>query len=127
MYQDLSVEPAVHQQEDWAQCLPGFQLTHTLHLVSVLSMDVVSRVTAHLHEQQASVGHLVVSRSGDVLAQTIVLDDMTERRAKDLREQLLTLDGVLRIRLEHRFVRRNAGNDVRHARQADRPQSVARA
>ncbi|KVM72181.1 hypothetical protein WJ59_05405 [Burkholderia gladioli] len=53
-----------------------------------------------------------MSRCRELLTQTIVLDGIGERRARLLREQLLALDGVLRIRLEHRFVRVDAGDDA---------------
>ena len=105
MRQTLASQPAVDHVENWSPCLPGSQLTHILHLVSVARQDVVSRVKAHLRAQQASVSDFVVLRSGDVLDQKIVLDGIGERAANALREQLLILDGVLRIRLEHRFVR----------------------
>ncbi|QCP54752.1 hypothetical protein FAZ95_38530 [Trinickia violacea] len=107
MRQATSSQPAAADPvENWSQCLPGFQLTHIIHLVSVASRDVVARVKAYLSEQEASVSDFVVLRSGDVLDQKIVLDGIGERRAKALREQLLILDGVLRIRVEHCFVRR---------------------
>jgi hypothetical protein len=105
MRQALSSQPAVDHVESWSQCLPGSQLTHIIHLISVASRDVVSRVKAHLSEQEASVRDFVVLRSGDVLDQKIVLDGIGERQADVLREQLLILDGVLRVRLEHRLVR----------------------
>ncbi|HLX00962.1 MAG TPA: hypothetical protein VKS80_02460 [Trinickia sp.] len=105
MRQSLSSQPAVDPVENGLPCLPGSQLTHILHLVSVARQDVVSCVKAHLRAQEASVSDFVVLRSGDVLDQKIVLDGLGERRANALREQLLILDGVLRIRLEHRLVR----------------------
>jgi hypothetical protein len=112
MHQTLSPQPAADHVENWSQCLPGSQLTHILHLVSAARQDVVSRVKAHLRAQQASVRDFVVLRSGDVLDQKIVLDGIDERGASALREQLLILDGVLRIRLEHRFVRGRGSNGV---------------
>jgi hypothetical protein len=105
MRQTLSSQPAVDHVENGSPCLPGAQLTHILHLVSVARQDVVSRVKAHLRAQEASVRDFVVRRSGEVLDQKIVLDGIGEQGAKVLREQLLILDGVLRIRLEHHFTR----------------------
>ena len=90
---------------DWAHCLPGFKLTHTIHLVSSLSLNIVSAAAAILEVQKASVERWTITRFGDVLEQRIVLDEMTERQAVLLREQLVVLDGVLRARIEHHFVR----------------------
>lgn len=120
MRQDVSAQPAADHVENWSPCLPGFQLTHILHVVSVASMDVVSRVAAHLNDQHGSVSNFVVLRSGNILDQKIVLDGIGERQAKLLRERLLILDGVLRIRLEHRFVRPGSKKAVENDRPSDR-------
>lgn len=121
MREDISSQPAVDHAENWSRHLPGFQLTHVIHLVSIASMDVVSRVAAHLKDQQVCVSNFVVLRSGNILDQKIVLDGIGERQAKLLREKLLILDGVLRIRLEHLFVR----PDSNKAMANDRPSSRA--
>ena len=115
MREEVSSQPAVDHVENWSHYLPGFQLTHTIHLVSVAGMDVVSRVATHLKDQQASVSNFVVLRSGNLLDQKIVLDGIGERQANLLREGLLILDGVLRIRLEHRFVRPGSKKAVENA------------
>jgi hypothetical protein len=93
MHQDLSAHSTIDQEESGSQYLPGFRLTHTIHLASVANMDVVSRVAAHLKDQQASVSHFTVLRSGHLLDQKIVLDGIGERQAELLRERLLVLDG----------------------------------
>ncbi|CAG9273690.1 hypothetical protein [Paraburkholderia unamae] len=104
MRQDTSAtSPAVC--EDWSHVLPGFTLTHTVHLVSGLNLGVVSTAAAVLESETAAVDRWAVTRCGDVLEQKIVLSDMTEGQAVRLREQLAALDGVLRTRMEHHFVR----------------------
>ncbi|MFL9866603.1 hypothetical protein PQR67_20705 [Paraburkholderia fungorum] len=120
MREDISSQPAVDHAENWSRHLPGFQLTHVIHLVSIASMDVVSRVAAHLKDQQVSVSSFVVLRSGNILDQKIVLDDIGERQAKLLREKLLILDGVLRIRLEHLFVRPDSNRATENRRPSGR-------
>jgi hypothetical protein len=109
----LSPAPAIG--EDWSHYLPGFTLTHTVHLVSSLNLGVVSTAAAVLDGEKVAVDCWAVTRCGDILEQRIVLSDMTERQAVRLRERLAMLDGVLRSRMEHHFVR---------ARSADR-ESVA--
>jgi hypothetical protein len=94
--------------EDWSHCLPGFTLTHTVHLVSDLDLGVVSSAAAVLEGENAAVDRWAVTRCGDVLEQKIVLGEMSERQAIGLREQLAALDGVLRTRMEHHFVRGRA-------------------
>jgi hypothetical protein len=104
MRQD-TVTPSSQIPADWSQCLPGLRLTHTLHLVSSLNSGVVSTAAAVLEGEKAAVDRWAVTRCGDVLEQKIVLGEMTERQADELRDQLAALDGVLRTRMEHHFVR----------------------
>ncbi|WP_175022394.1 MULTISPECIES: hypothetical protein [Burkholderia] len=91
--------------EDWSQFLPGFTLTHTVHLVSRRNPGIVSTAAAVLEGETATVDRWAITRCGDVLEQKIVLGEMTERQAVRLRERLAGLDGVLRTRVEHHFVR----------------------
>ncbi|MGN6230595.1 MAG: hypothetical protein ACTHNZ_05450 [Trinickia sp.] len=98
-----SLSPTV--SESWSHCLPGFKLTHTVHLVSSLDLDVVSTAADVLKAEDAAVERWVVTRCGEVLEQKIVLGEMTEKQAVRLRDQLAGLDGVLRARIEHQFVR----------------------
>jgi len=103
MRQDTSASSPVCT--DWSHFLPGFTLTHTVHLVSRLNLGIVSTAAAVLEGETATVDRWAVTRCGDVLEQTIVLGEMTEEQAIRLREQLAALDGVLRTRMEHQFVR----------------------
>jgi hypothetical protein len=104
MRQDtLTSSPA--SREDWSRALPGVTLTHTVHLVSSLSASVESSAAALIEGEQAAVDRWAVSRCRGVIEQTIVLAGITEKRAVRLREQLAALDGVLRTRVEHQFVR----------------------
>ncbi|NIE65864.1 hypothetical protein [Burkholderia sp. Ax-1719] len=104
MRQDtLTSSPAVC--EDWSHALGGVKLTHTVHLVSSSSAGVESRAAALIEDENAAVDRWAVSRCRGVVEQTIVLAGITERRAVKLREQLAALDGVLRTRVEHQFVR----------------------
>lgn len=91
--------------EDWSHCLPGFKLTHTVHLVSTSNLGVVSTAAALLEDEEVAVDEWAVTRRGGNLEQRIGLGEMTERRAVELREQLAGLNGVLRARIEHHFVR----------------------
>ncbi|ORT83915.1 hypothetical protein B7G54_20935 [Burkholderia puraquae] len=91
--------------EDWSHFLPGFTLTHTVHLVSRLNPGIVSTAAAVLEGETATVDRWAIARCGDVLEQKIVLGEMTEGQAVRLRERLAALDGVLRTRMEHHFVR----------------------
>lgn len=90
---------------DWSHFLPGFTLTHTVHLVSRPNLGIVSTAAAVLEGETAAVDRWAVTRCGDVLEQKIVLGEMTEGQAIRLRTQLAALDGVLRTRIEHHFVR----------------------
>ncbi|AQQ35834.1 hypothetical protein A8E95_07995 [Burkholderia cenocepacia] len=91
--------------EDWSHFLPGFTLTHTVHLVSRRNPGIVSTAAAVLEGETATVDRWAITRCGDVLEQKIVLGEMTEGQAVRLRERLAALDGVLRTRVEHHFVR----------------------
>lgn len=91
--------------EGWSQFLPGFTLTHTVHLVSRRNPGIVSTAAAVLEGETATVDRWAITRCGDVLEQKIVLGEMTEGQAVRLRERLAGLDGVLRTRVEHHFVR----------------------
>lgn len=90
---------------DWSDCLPGFKLTHTVHVVSCVDLGVVSAAAEVLKAEEAVIERWLVTRCGEVLEQRIVLDEMTEERAVRLREQLAGLHGVMRTRIEHHFVR----------------------
>ncbi|MCA7996716.1 hypothetical protein [Burkholderia metallica] len=94
--------------EDWSHFLPGFTLTHTVHLVSGLNPGIVSTAAAVLEGETATVDRWAIARCGDVLEQKIVLAEMTEGQAVRLRDRLAALDGVLRTRIEHHFVRAGA-------------------
>ncbi|AQH01488.1 hypothetical protein A9R05_21985 [Burkholderia sp. KK1] len=83
--------------------LPGFKLTHTVHLVSDSNLSVISEAADVLKSEGIEVDHWTVVRRGDVLEQNILLGDMSEARASQLRTQLATLEGILRTRLEHHF------------------------
>ncbi|KWO40812.1 hypothetical protein WT97_20220 [Burkholderia sp. MSMB1459WGS] len=91
--------------EDWSHFLPGFTLTHTVHLVSRRLPGIVSTAEAVLEGETATVDRWAITRCGDVLEQKIVLGEMTEGQAVRLRERLAALEGVLRARVEHHFVR----------------------
>lgn len=91
--------------EDWSHFLPGFTLTHTVHLVSRRNPGIVSTAAAVLEGETATVDRWAITRCGDVLEQKIVLGEMTEGQAVRLRERLAALEGVLRTRVEHHFVR----------------------
>ncbi|WP_175014985.1 hypothetical protein [Burkholderia lata] len=103
--------------EDWSQFLPGFTLTHTVHLVSRRNPGIVSTAAAVLEGETATVDRWAITRCGDVLEQKIVLGEMTEGQAVRLRERLAALEGVLRARVEHHFVRGGsaASNDARES------------
>ncbi|QGZ59086.1 hypothetical protein [Paraburkholderia acidiphila] len=107
MRQDIPAALATSSSvcEDFAHCLPGFTLTHTVHLVSGLDLGVVSTAAGVLDGEQVVVDRWAVTRCGDVLEQKIVFGEMTEGRATRLREQLAAVDGVLRAKIEHHFVR----------------------
>ncbi|MFW2270873.1 hypothetical protein [Burkholderia orbicola] len=94
--------------EDWSHFLPGFTLTHTVHLVSRLNPGIVSTAAAVLEGETATVDRWAITRCGDVLEQKIVLGEMTEGQAVRLRERLAAVEGVLRTRVEHHFVRAGA-------------------
>ncbi|KVL08050.1 hypothetical protein WS95_31990 [Burkholderia sp. MSMB1826] len=94
--------------EDWSHFLPGFTLTHTVHLVSRRLPGIVSTAEAVLEGETATVDRWAITRCGDVLEQKIVLGEMTEGQAVRLRERLAALEGVLRARVEHHFVRAGA-------------------
>jgi len=91
--------------EDWSHSLPGFKLTHTVRLVSRPNPGVVSTAAAVLEGEAVAVDQWAVTRRGDVFEQRIVFSEMTETQAVRVREQLAALDGVLRTRMEHHFVR----------------------
>ncbi|MBR8294324.1 hypothetical protein KDW63_09035 [Burkholderia cenocepacia] len=102
--------------EDWSHFLPGFTLTHTVHLVSRRNPGIVSTAAAVLEGETATVDRWAITRCGDVLEQKIVLGEMTEGQAVRLRERLAAVEGVLRTRVEHHFVRASsAGNASVHS------------
>ncbi len=106
---------------DSSLCLPGATLTHVFHVVSTIDRDAAARVLAYLAEQDANARDLSHTRCRRLITQTIVLDGIGERSARALREQMLALDGVLRVRLEHHLVR-----DTRAATAAaERPAGTA--
>jgi hypothetical protein len=108
MCESQALPSSLYPAEEWTQCLLGYELTHVISVASMPDMDVVSRVTAHLSQSETPVRSLTVLRNGNILDQKIVIDGIGERGASFLRQQLLNLDGVLRVRLEHRLTRPKA-------------------
>lgn len=80
--------------EDWSHFLPGFTLTHTVHLVSRRNPGIVSTAAAVLEGETATVDRWAITRCGDVLEQKIVLGEMTEGQAVRLRERLAAVEGA---------------------------------
>jgi hypothetical protein len=111
MRQDIPASSAAIR-EDWSHCLPGFKLTHTVHLVSTSNLGVVSTAAALLEDEEVAVDRWAVTRCGGNLEQRIGLGEMTEMRAIQLREQLASLNGVLRVRMEHHFIRAGSVTSV---------------
>ncbi|MBV8261298.1 MAG: hypothetical protein JO239_10195 [Paraburkholderia sp.] len=105
MRQDIPATSSSTPCEDLSHCLPGFTLTHTVHLVSGLNLGVVSTAADVLEGEQIVVDRWAVTRFGDVLEQKIVFGEVSEREAFRLRERLAAVDGVLRAKIEHHFVR----------------------
>ncbi|MEK6421178.1 MAG: hypothetical protein V4801_16405 [Burkholderia gladioli] len=111
MQQSSRLSPVAELIADSSLCLPGFKLTHRFHIVSLADSDAPARVNAYLAEQGAHADSAPILRCRQLRIQTLVLEGIGERRARALREALLALDGVLRIRLEHGFVRDDAPAD----------------
>lgn len=110
MHQDLSSSQAPlaadsSNSPSWSHGLPGFRLTHIIHVVSDVNLDVVARAAAQLKSAHATVSNWTFVERGGVLEQKIVLNDIGEPQARVVREQLFTIDDVRRVRLEHCFVR----------------------
>lgn len=107
MCQNPLAHAAQSTETNWSQLLPGLQLTHTIYLISGANLAVVAKAAAHLDGERAFVRSWTVIQRNGTLEQKIVLDDMGEHRALELREQLLTIGGVLRARVEHCFSRQS--------------------
>jgi hypothetical protein len=103
-------------EDDFEHCLPGFQLTHILNVVSGPDLDIVDQILDCIKEEQASVSDWTIVRRGDLLDQRISLQGTSELRVRTVREQLLRLDKGLRIRLEHQFNRQQPPNVESSAR-----------
>jgi hypothetical protein len=110
MRASLSLRPEAHADNDWSCYLPGFTLTHTLHLVSNSDPSVIAKAADVLKSENIDVDRWSVVRSGDLFDQSIQLAGITETRAGLLREQLASLDGMLRTRLEHHFSSERSAN-----------------
>ncbi len=107
MHQDLPSRLAAHSDStDWSHGLPGARLTHTVHLVAAPGSDIVARAAACLSNERVVARDWAVLKRGGVLEQRIVVDDISEQRAKALSAQLASLEHVLRVRVEHCLVRR---------------------
>lgn len=111
MQQSSRLSPVAELIADSSLCLPGFKLTHRFRIVSLAHSGAPARVNAYLAEQGARADSAPILRCRELVTQTLVLDGIGERRARALREPLLAIDGVLRIRLEHCFVRDDAPAD----------------
>jgi hypothetical protein len=102
MREDASANP---QSKPFSSfCLPGFQLTHTLFVVSK-SLGALVKAADLIVKEDATVHRWLVTRSGDLLEQRIVVGGTTEEDAARLRDRIQQLDEILRVRLEHHYVR----------------------
>ncbi|AOY96572.1 hypothetical protein BKK79_34135 [Cupriavidus sp. USMAA2-4] len=84
----------------------GDQLVHILHITSVPDHRVVDDVSGRMTACGGTVDGWRVVRSGPLLAQEVRLRGVSQACARAVREELLALDEVLRIRLEHLYLRR---------------------
>lgn len=105
MCQNPPAHAAQSAETNWSRLLPGLQLTHTIYLISGASLAVVARVATYLDSERAPVRSWTVVQRNGVLEHKIVLGDMGEHLASELREQLLTVEDVLRACVEHYFFR----------------------
>lgn len=98
---------AAHDLEDEVETwLPGYQLTHILHVASGADLDAVGCVLACMQGDRDAVDHWSIVRRGAVLDQRILFRGISERRVRALRERLAQLGQGLRVRLEHQCSRR---------------------
>ena len=105
MHQDISSQPTATADDIWSRCLPGFKLTHRIYLVADDNLEVVASAASRLHRERVSVRSWAMTKRDGVFEHKIAFDDVGERQARTLREQLLEIEHVLRARLEHSFAR----------------------
>jgi hypothetical protein len=94
-------DPSV--QENPSAWLPGFRLTHVFRLVSKVNLGLAAKVATHLEHAHARVDNWAMVRRGDMLDHKIVINDISEVRARALRDELHALEDGVSVRLEHLF------------------------
>jgi len=92
--------------------LPGYGLVHIFRLVSKVNLQTASKVAAHLDRSNVRVNKWVIVRRGDRLDHKIVLNEISERNARDLRNELIAIDKDMSVRLEHLFLKEKILDDM---------------
>lgn len=119
MCQNPPAHAAQSAETNWSRLLPGLQLIHTIYLVSGANLAVVARAATYLDGERAPVRSWTVVRRNGMLEHKIILNDMGEHRAAELLKQLLTVEDVLRARVEHCFFRQGLTDEPALAHPGD--------
>jgi hypothetical protein len=91
--------------EDWPPSFAGFELTHTIYVASESDGSSVPSAAELISAENIEIRRWMTFSCGGVIAQEILVGDISERDVVDLRQRLAALDGVLRARVEHHFLR----------------------
>jgi len=92
--------------------LPGFGLVHIFHLVSKANLQSAAKIAAHLEHSNVQVNNWLIVRRGNVLDHKIVINEISERSARALRDELVAIDEDMRVRLEHLLIKENILGDM---------------
>lgn len=81
---------------------PDQETVRSFTVVAPADLGVVARVAEQLAPLGESVVQLRVARVAALLECRVCIVGISEERSRELREQLQAMDGVQRVRLEHR-------------------------
>jgi hypothetical protein len=78
-----------------------FRMTHTFHLVSDANEPLAGQLESALKSARAQVEKWVISRRGGRYEHCIIVEDIGEDSARELRRKFASLSGEIKVRVEH--------------------------
>lgn len=78
-----------------------FRLTHTFHISSGADDLIAGQLELTLRNSQAHVDKWVISRRGGFYDHCITVDGIGDESARELRKELASLNGEIKVHVEH--------------------------
>lgn len=83
---------------------PMDRLLHVMHIVSAFDRMLIDEIFHRVRGMEGSIESWRSRRSGHCLTQAVWIRGISQASIRAMREDLLGVDGILRVRLEHLYL-----------------------